>query len=74
MGKYISFHLLNHNSTHLFVICFWAQLYCEKEKLTEHQFEQLKGLVDIGDILGAIGTLKRTEKGELLISIKLIQI
>ncbi|CAO2832867.1 unnamed protein product [Amaranthus hypochondriacus] len=45
------------------------QLYCEKEKLTEHQFEQLKGLVDIGDILGAIGTLKRTEKGELSVRV-----
>ncbi|KAL9251911.1 Lysine--tRNA ligase, chloroplastic/mitochondrial-like protein [Drosera capensis] len=41
------------------------QLYCEKEKLSGDQFEQLKTLVDIGDILGACGTMKRTEKGEL---------
>jgi hypothetical protein len=26
-------------------------------------FEQLKTLVDIGDILGAAGSVKRTEKG-----------
>ncbi|GAB2250460.1 hypothetical protein Droror1_Dr00016710 [Drosera rotundifolia] len=41
------------------------QLYCEKEKLSGDQFDQLKTLVDIGDILGARGTMKRTEKGEL---------
>ena len=31
-----------------------------------NQFEQLKALVDIGDILGASGSIKRTEKGKLL--------
>ncbi|KAK2974459.1 hypothetical protein RJ640_013201 [Escallonia rubra] len=41
------------------------QLYCEKERLMNDQFEQLKTLVDIGDILGASGSIKRTEKGEL---------
>ncbi|XP_015878743.1 lysine--tRNA ligase, chloroplastic/mitochondrial [Ziziphus jujuba] len=41
------------------------QLYCEKERLESNQFEQLKTLVDIGDILGASGSIKRTEKGEL---------
>ncbi|KAL8099430.1 lysine--tRNA ligase, chloroplastic/mitochondrial [Apium graveolens] len=40
------------------------QLYCEKDRLAS-QFEQLKALVDIGDILGASGSIKRTEKGEL---------
>ncbi|XVF24679.1 hypothetical protein REPUB_Repub13aG0148100 [Reevesia pubescens] len=45
------------------------QLYCEKERLLTDQFEQLKTLVDIGDILGASGSMKRTEKGEL--SVKL---
>ncbi|KAK9146001.1 hypothetical protein Sjap_005904 [Stephania japonica] len=33
------------------------QLYCEKERLQENQFEQLKMLVDVGDILGASGEL-----------------
>ncbi|XP_062171233.1 lysine--tRNA ligase, chloroplastic/mitochondrial isoform X2 [Alnus glutinosa] len=41
------------------------QLYCEKERLVDDQFDQLKMLVDIGDILGASGSIKRTEKGEL---------
>ncbi|KAK4608504.1 hypothetical protein RGQ29_002068 [Quercus rubra] len=41
------------------------QLYCEKERLVNDQFDQLKTHVDIGDILGASGSIKRTEKGEL---------
>ncbi|XP_060176497.1 lysine--tRNA ligase, chloroplastic/mitochondrial isoform X2 [Lycium barbarum] len=44
------------------------QLYCEKERLIG-QFEQLKTLVDIGDILGANGSIKRTEKGELSVCV-----
>lgn len=28
------------------------------------QFEQLKNNVDVGDILGASGSMKRTEKGK----------
>ncbi|KAJ7961955.1 Lysine--tRNA ligase [Quillaja saponaria] len=45
------------------------QLYCEKERLINDQFEQLKMHVDIGDILGARGSIKRTEKGELSINV-----
>ncbi|KAL8245564.1 hypothetical protein R6Q59_011822 [Mikania micrantha] len=45
------------------------QLYCEKERLANDQFEQLKSLVDIGDILGASGSIKRTEKGELSVCV-----
>ncbi|KAF4377948.1 hypothetical protein G4B88_004555 [Cannabis sativa] len=41
------------------------QLYCEKGRFLSDQFDQLKNLVDIGDILGASGSIKRTEKGEL---------
>ncbi|XP_060176499.1 lysine--tRNA ligase, chloroplastic/mitochondrial isoform X3 [Lycium barbarum] len=44
------------------------KLYCEKERLIG-QFEQLKTLVDIGDILGANGSIKRTEKGELSVCV-----
>ncbi|XP_021714935.1 lysine--tRNA ligase, chloroplastic/mitochondrial-like isoform X1 [Chenopodium quinoa] len=45
------------------------QLYCEKDKLSQLEFDNLKSLVDIGDILGATGTLKRTEKGELSVRV-----
>ncbi|GJW88153.1 lysine--tRNA ligase, chloroplastic/mitochondrial [Tanacetum coccineum] len=45
------------------------QLYCEKERLVDDQFDQLKSLVDIGDILGASGSIKRTEKGELSVCV-----
>ncbi|TKY68889.1 Lysine--tRNA ligase [Spatholobus suberectus] len=45
------------------------QLYCDKERLIDDQFEQLKVHVDIGDILGARGTIKRTEKGELSVCV-----
>ncbi|CAL9109851.1 unnamed protein product [Musa acuminata var. zebrina] len=49
------------------------QLYCEKEIL-EDQFEQLKTFVDIGDIVGANGSIKRTEKGELSVCVKNFEI
>ncbi|KAK7341170.1 hypothetical protein VNO80_24095 [Phaseolus coccineus] len=45
------------------------QLYCDKERLVGDQFEQLKAYVDIGDILGVRGTIKRTEKGELSVCV-----
>ncbi|XP_019163798.1 PREDICTED: lysine--tRNA ligase, chloroplastic/mitochondrial [Ipomoea nil] len=45
------------------------QLYCEKERLSSDQFDHLKTLVDIGDILGARGSIKRTEKGELSVCV-----
>lgn len=45
------------------------QLYCEKERLVNEQFEQLKTVLDIGDIVGASGSIKRTEKGELSVRV-----
>ncbi|CAL4892034.1 unnamed protein product [Urochloa decumbens] len=50
------------------------QLYCEKDSLTEDQFEQLKAFIDIGDILGASGSIKKTEKGELSVYMKNFEI
>lgn len=41
------------------------QLYCEKVKLMDEAFDQLKTSMDVGDFVGAKGTIKRTEKGEL---------
>ncbi|RLM54799.1 lysine--tRNA ligase, chloroplastic/mitochondrial [Panicum miliaceum] len=50
------------------------QLYCGKDNLTEEQFEQLKAFIDIGDILGASGSIKKTEKGELSLYMKNFEI
>ncbi|GMG99321.1 hypothetical protein Nepgr_001161 [Nepenthes gracilis] len=55
--------------TVLLFLSFTWKLYCEKEKLHGDQFEQLKILVDIGNILGACGTVKRTDKGELSVCV-----
>jgi len=48
------------------------QLYLEKKTIqaqmgeaNEQAFNHLKQLTDAGDIIGAIGTIKRTDKGEL---------
>ncbi|PNW82829.1 hypothetical protein CHLRE_06g296250v5 [Chlamydomonas reinhardtii] len=44
------------------------QLYVEKAGLDAQQpggFDLVKGLVDVGDIVGCTGGLKRTDKGEL---------
>lgn len=44
------------------------QIYVDKSRLEENQpgrFAQLKNLLDIGDIVGARGSIKRTDKGEL---------
>lgn len=44
------------------------QLYVDKARLEESQpggFDLLKSLVDVGDVVGASGSVKRTEKGEL---------
>lgn len=65
-----SFHLdetkikSNHSKAVSEVMNIWFQLYCEKERLADDQFDQLKSLVDIGDIVGATGSIKRTEKGK----------
>jgi lysyl-tRNA synthetase, class II len=45
------------------------QLYLELSKieanLGEGSFDRLKTLTDVGDILGATGSIRRTDKGEL---------
>ncbi|EFJ46418.1 hypothetical protein VOLCADRAFT_62618, partial [Volvox carteri f. nagariensis] len=44
------------------------QLYVDRTRLDASQnegFNTVKGLVDVGDIVGCSGTVKRTEKGEL---------
>ena len=48
------------------------QLYCDKKRIdavTPGAFRRIVDLVDMGDIVGARGTVKRTEKGELSIAV-----
>ena len=47
------------------------QLYCDKriDAVTPGAFKRIVDLVDMGDIVGARGTVKRTEKGELSIAV-----
>ncbi|MEB3232777.1 MAG: lysine--tRNA ligase [Leptolyngbyaceae bacterium] len=57
------------------------QLYLDKKKIQSHMaavdetaFNTLKQYTDVGDILGVKGSIKRTEKGELSISVSEYQI
>ena len=62
-GKLAFFNLQDETGT--------IQLYLDKKRITEQMadvpdaFNHLKKLTDTGDIIGAKGTIKRTEKGEL---------
>jgi lysyl-tRNA synthetase, class II len=49
------------------------QLFCHKENLPEAALNLLK-LVDIGDIIGAEGTIRRTPRGELSLKAKSVQL
>jgi lysyl-tRNA synthetase class 2 len=53
------------------------QLYLEKQRITEHMetripeaFAMLKQWTDVGDFLGASGSIRRTEKGELSVYVE----
>ncbi|XP_062104435.1 lysine--tRNA ligase, chloroplastic/mitochondrial-like [Humulus lupulus] len=50
------------------------QLYCEKARFLSDQYGVLKNLVDIGDILGASGSIKRTGNGELSVYVNFFAI
>jgi lysyl-tRNA synthetase class 2 len=45
-------------------------LYCEKARIKDAAFDQLKTSLDVGDFVGAKGTIKRTEKGELSVLVE----
>jgi lysyl-tRNA synthetase, class II len=68
MGKLAFFSLQDETGT--------IQLYLEKKRLDSNPanptdaFDFLKKLSDTGDIFGAIGTVKRTEKGELSVYVE----
>jgi lysyl-tRNA synthetase class II len=54
-----------------------AQLYIERAVLDEEQadaFASLKQLVDAGDIVGVRGGIKRTEKGELSVVVRSLEV
>lgn len=60
-------------------LCFLllAQVYVDKARLEANQpggFASLKNLFDIGDIIGARGSVKRTEKGELSVVASELQV
>ena len=44
------------------------QLFCHKETMGQDKFKDLK-LLDIGDIIGCIGSVRRTPRGELSIKV-----
>jgi len=44
------------------------QLFCHKENMGQDKFKDLK-LLDIGDIIGCIGSVRRTPRGELSIKV-----
>ena len=50
------------------------QLYCDESRIDPEQFETIKTLVDVGDIVGCEGPLKRTDKGELSIVMEDIKV
>jgi len=45
------------------------QVFCHKENMDEEQIKMLK-LIDIGDIIGVYGSIRRTPRGELSIKVK----
>ncbi len=45
------------------------QIFCHKENMSEDKIKSLK-LLDIGDIIGVVGTIRRTPRGELSIKAK----
>ena len=46
------------------------QLYFKRDELGEERFQQLQKLIDIGDWVGAEGTLFRTRTGELTVHVR----
>ena len=57
-----------------------VQLYCDKATVDARGgpdalgFDELGGVVDVGDFVGASGTMRRTEKGELSVDVRCVQV
>lgn len=45
------------------------QIFCHKDSMSEEQLEVLK-LYDLGDVIGAEGTMRRTPRGELSVRVQ----
>jgi lysyl-tRNA synthetase class 2 len=64
--------VLNERNTWLFVDLYddsgKIQLFCHKESLDQEKLKKLR-LLDKGDFLGAVGTVRRTKAGELSIRV-----
>ncbi|GMH27408.1 hypothetical protein Nepgr_029251 [Nepenthes gracilis] len=56
-------------STLLLPLSFTWKLSCEREKLHRDHFEQLKTLIDSGNIQGVCGTGKQADTGELSVGV-----
>jgi lysyl-tRNA synthetase class 2 len=67
-GKLAFFNLQDESGT--------IQLYLDKKEIKQGMpdhpdaFNQVKQLTDVGDLLGARGTIKRTDKGELSVKVR----
>ncbi len=49
------------------------QLFCHKQSMPEDMLDRLK-MIDIGDIVGARGTVRRTPRGELSVRVREIEV
>jgi lysyl-tRNA synthetase, class II len=50
------------------------QMYCDESRISGEQMELIKSLIDVGDIVGCEGPVKRTEKGELSIVVEDVKV
>jgi lysyl-tRNA synthetase class 2 len=60
----------------IFAFSSLVQLYVEKALLDEAQpggFDTIKATIDVGDIVGVSGGVKRTDKGELSVMVAHVQ-
>lgn len=48
------------------------QVFCHKESMSEDEMKNLE-YIDLGDIIGAVGTVRRTPRGELSVRVTSVQ-
>ncbi len=69
MGK-IAFFTINDQEGHIQLYLDQKIINYNKESQKFLTFEDLKETVDIGDWIGVVGTIKKTNKGELSIKVE----